>query len=111
VLDDARKRGLEDGQSGPAARPAWRRLGQGEVDGTRYAAQVADLEVNIIDIRYGDSDAGEQAELASQMLARYGNKIDYLIGCTGCARPPSPAESGQPAARSSWWRSPDQRDR
>ncbi|MYN47457.1 TMAO reductase system periplasmic protein TorT [Pseudoduganella sp. FT93W] len=85
VLDDARKRGLKTVNLGLLPGPLGAGWVKGEVDGTRYAAQVADLEVNIIDIRYGDSDAGEQAELASQMLARYGNKIDYLIGCTGCA--------------------------
>ncbi|WP_374360430.1 TMAO reductase system periplasmic protein TorT [Pseudoduganella danionis] len=85
VLDDARKRGLKTVNLALLPGPLGAGWVKGEVDGTRYAAQVADLEVNIIDIRYGDSDAGEQAELASQMLARYGNKIDYLIGCTGCA--------------------------
>lgn len=85
VLDDARKRGLKSVNLGLLPGPLGAGWVKGEVDGTRYAAQVADLDVNIIDIRYGDSDAGEQAELASQMLARYANKLDYIIGCTGCA--------------------------
>ncbi|WP_348697629.1 TMAO reductase system periplasmic protein TorT [Duganella fentianensis] len=85
VLDDARKRGLKTVNLGLLPGPLGAGWVKGEVDGTRYAAQVADLEVNIIDIRYGDSDAAEQAELASQMLNRYGSKLDYIIGCTGCA--------------------------
>lgn len=85
VLDDARKRGLKSVNLGLLPGPLGAGWVKGEVDGTRYAAQVADLDVNIIDIRYGDSDPAEQAELASQMLARYAGKLDYIIGCTGCA--------------------------
>lgn len=85
VLDDARKRGLKSVNLGLLPGPLGAGWVKGEVDGTRYAAQVADLDVNIIDIRYGDSDPAEQAELASQMLARHAGKLDYIIGCTGCA--------------------------
>lgn len=85
VLHDARKRGLKTVNLGLLPGPLGAGWVKGEVDGTRYAAQVADLEVNIIDIRYGDSDTAEQAELAGQMLAKFGNKLDYIIGCTGCA--------------------------
>ena len=85
VLDDARKRGLKSINLGLLPGPLGAGWVKGEVDGTRYAAQVADLDVNIIDIRYGDSDPAEQAELASQMLARHANRLDYIIGCTGCA--------------------------
>jgi len=85
VLDDARRRGLKTVNLGLLPGPLGAGWVKGEVDGTRYAAQVADLEVNIIDIRYGDSASGEQAELASQMLAKFGSKLDYIIGCTGCA--------------------------
>jgi len=85
VLDDARKRGLKTVNLGLLPGPLGAGWVKGEVDGTRYAAQVADITVNIIDIRYGDSDAAEQTELASQMLAKYGGKLDYLLACTGCA--------------------------
>jgi hypothetical protein len=39
------------------------------VDGTRIAAQQAPIEVNILDIRYGDSERGLQAQLAGSILA------------------------------------------
>ena len=41
--------------------------------------------MKIVDIRYGDSDRIEQSQLAARMLAEHGSKIDYIIGCTGCA--------------------------
>jgi len=85
VLDDARKRGLKTVNLALLPGPLGAGWVKGEVDGTRYAAQVADINVNFIDIRYGDSDAGEQAELANQMLAKHGNKIDYVLACTACA--------------------------
>jgi protein TorT len=58
---------------------------KGEVDGSRIGAQQAAIQVNILDIRYGDSDFKGQTRLATQMLAKHGAKLDYLIGCTGCA--------------------------
>jgi len=58
---------------------------KGEVEGTRQAAKEAAIKVNILDIKYGDSDRIVQSQLAAQMLAQYGKKLDYVLGCTGCA--------------------------
>ena len=49
----------------------------------RYGAPP--LTVNIVDIRYGDSDRIEQSQLAAQLLAQHGRTLDYILGCTGCA--------------------------
>ena len=38
-----------------------------------------------MDIKYGDSDRIGQSRLAAEMLAQHGRKLDYLIGCSGCA--------------------------
>ncbi|MES2126591.1 MAG: TMAO reductase system periplasmic protein TorT [Pseudomonadota bacterium] len=85
AIRDAQQRGLKSINIGLLPGPLGAGWVKGEVDGTRLAAQEAPITVNILDIRYGDSDFGGQARLATQMLAAHGNKLDYLIGCTGCA--------------------------
>jgi protein TorT len=85
VIRDAQKRGLKS--INIALLPGPRDAGwvKGEVEGTREAASRAPIQVNIIDIRYGDSDRIGQTQLAAQMLAMHGKKLDYILGCTGCA--------------------------
>jgi protein TorT len=85
VVRDAQQRGLKSVNIALLPGPLGAGWVKGEVDGTRFAAQEAPIAVNIIDIRYGDSDFKGQAKLAKEMLAKYGNRLDYLIGCTGCA--------------------------
>lgn len=85
MVRDAQQRGLKSVNIGLLPGPMGAGWVKGEVDGTRIAAQEAPITVNIIDIRYGDSDRKVQAQLATQMLAKYGAKLDYLLGCTGCA--------------------------
>ena len=85
VVRDAQQRGLKSVNIALLPGPMGAGWVKGEVDGTRIAAQQAPIAVNIIDIRYGDSDFALQTQLATQMLARHGGKLDYLIGCTGCA--------------------------
>ncbi|WP_229218606.1 TMAO reductase system periplasmic protein TorT [Rugamonas brunnea] len=85
VVRDAQQRGMKSVNVGLLPGPIGAGWVKGEVDGSRIGAQQAPIQVNIIDIRYGDSDFKGQTRLATQMLAKYGNKLDYLIGCTGCA--------------------------
>ncbi|MBV8659826.1 MAG: TMAO reductase system periplasmic protein TorT [Burkholderiales bacterium] len=85
VIRDAQQRGLSSINIGLLPGPADAGWVKGEVQGSYLAAKSAPIKVNIIDVRYGDSDRIEQTQLAAQMLAEHGNKLDYLIGCTGCA--------------------------
>jgi len=85
VIRDAQQRGLKSINIALLPGPMGAGWVKGEVDGTRIAAQEAPLEVNILDIRYGDSERGLQSQLAGRILQRHGNRLDYIIGCTGCA--------------------------
>jgi len=85
VVRDAQQRGMKTVNLGLLPGPLGAGWVKGEVDGTRIAAQEAPVAVNIIDIRYGDSDFKGQAKLAKEMLAKHGPRLDYIIGCTGCA--------------------------
>ncbi len=85
VVRDAQRRGLKSINIALLPGPLGAGWVKGEVDGTRIAAQEAPIAVNILDIRYGDSDFNGQSKLATQMLAKYGTRLDYIIGCTGCA--------------------------
>ncbi|MBV6323340.1 TMAO reductase system periplasmic protein TorT [Duganella sp. HSC-15S17] len=85
MVRDAQQRGLKSVNIGLLPGPMGAGWVKGEVDGTRIAAAEARIPVNIVDIRYGDSDRKVQTQLATQMLAKHGAKLDYLLGCTGCA--------------------------
>lgn len=85
VIRDAQKRGLGAINIALLPGPAGAGWVKGEVEGSREAARKAPIRVNIVDIRYGDSDRIEQSQLAAQLLAKHGHKLDYIIGCTGCA--------------------------
>ncbi len=85
VIDDAQKRGLKSVNIALLPGPADAGWVKGEVEGTQEAAQQAAIRVNIVDIKYGDSDRIIQSQLAAQMLAQHGRKLDYIIGCSGCA--------------------------
>jgi protein TorT len=85
VVRDAQQRGLKSVNIALLPGPLGAGWVKGEVDGTRIAAAEARIQVNIIDIRYGDSDHAAQAQLATQMLEKHGRRLDYLLGCTGCA--------------------------
>ncbi|SDG17414.1 MULTISPECIES: TMAO reductase system periplasmic protein TorT [unclassified Duganella] len=85
VIRDAQQRGLKSINIALLPGPMGAGWVKGEVDGTRIAAQEAPIEVNILDIRYGDSERGLQAQLAGRILARHGRRLDYLLDCTGCA--------------------------
>jgi protein TorT len=85
VVRDAQQRGMKSVNVGLLPGPMGAGWVKGEVDGSRIGAQQAAIQVNILDIRYGDSDFKGQTRLATQMLAKHGAKLDYLIGCTGCA--------------------------
>ena len=85
VIRDAQQRGLKTINIALLPGPMGAGWVKGEVDGTRIAAQEAPIEVNILDIRYGDSDRALQTALAGRILNKYGARLDYIIGCTGCA--------------------------
>lgn len=85
IIRDAQQRGLKTINIALLPGPMGAGWVKGEVDGTRIAAQEASIEVNILDIRYGDSERGLQAQLAGRILARHGRRLDYLLGCTACA--------------------------
>jgi protein TorT len=85
VIRDARRRGLKSVNIALLPGPVDAGWVQGEVEGTLDAAHKADIAVNILDIKYGDSDRILQTQLAAQLLSKHGKQLDYLIGCTGCA--------------------------
>lgn len=85
AIRDAQQRGLKAINIGLLPGPSDAGWVKGEVEGTREAARKAPIQVNIVDIKYGDSDRIVQSQLAAQMLTEHGKKLDYLLGCTGCA--------------------------
>lgn len=85
VVRDAQKRGLKSINIALLPGPSDAGWVKGEVEGTREAAHKAAIKVNILDIKYGDSDRIGQSQLTAQLLAEHGNKLDYILGCTGCA--------------------------
>ena len=85
VIRDAQKRGLKSINIALLPGPSDAGWVKGEVEGTREAAFKGAIKVNILDIKYGDSDRIGQSQLAAQLLAEHGKKLDYILGCTGCA--------------------------
>jgi protein TorT len=85
VIRDAQRRGLTEISIALLPGPLDAGWVKGEVAGTREAAAKAAIKVNIVDIKYGDSDRIEQSRLAAELLAEHGKKLDYILGCTGCA--------------------------
>lgn len=85
VIHDAKARGLKSINIALLPGPLGAGWVNGEVEGTREAAHHAAIRVNIVDIKYGDSDLVGQTQLAAQLLAQHGKKLDYILGCTGCA--------------------------
>ena len=85
VIRDAQLRGLKSINIALLPGPADAGWVKGEVEGTREAARKAAIRVNIVDTLYGDSDLIGQTHLAAQLLVKHGTKLDYILGCTGCA--------------------------
>lgn len=85
VIRDAQQRGMKSINIALLPGPAGAGWVKGEVDGTRMAAEAAPINVRILEVRYGDSDFRVQTQLAEQILAKNGAKLDYILGCTGCA--------------------------
>ncbi|MES2012700.1 MAG: TMAO reductase system periplasmic protein TorT [Pseudomonadota bacterium] len=85
IINDAKKRGLKAINIALLPGPVDAGWVKGEVDGTREAARNASIKVNIVDIKYGDSGRVKQSQLATQLLTEHGKKLDYILGCTGCA--------------------------
>lgn len=85
VIRDAQKRGLKSINVALLPGPADAGWVMGEVEGTREAARRSPVKINILGIKYGDSDRIIQSRLAAQLVAEQGKKLDYILGCTGCA--------------------------
>lgn len=85
LIRDAGRRGLKSINIALLPGPQDAGWVKGEVEGTREAAFKALIKVNILAIAYGDSDRIGQSQLAAKLLAEYGNKLDYILGCSGCA--------------------------
>lgn len=85
VIRDAQQRGLKEINIALLPGPPDAGWVKGEVAGTREAAAKAAIKVNIVDIKYGDSDRIVQSRLAAELLAEHGKRLDYILGCTGCA--------------------------
>lgn len=85
VVRDAQRRGMKSINIGLLPGPADAGWVMGEVAGSREVAKKAPIKVNIVDVRYGDSDLIGQSQLAEQMLAKHGKHLDYILGCTDCA--------------------------
>ncbi len=85
VIRDAQRRGLKSINVALLPGPLDAGWVKGEVEGTRVAARTAPINVNIASILYGDSDLVGQTQLAAQLIGRHGKKLDYILGCTGCA--------------------------
>lgn len=85
VVEDAKKRGLSTINIALLPGPEDAGWVKGEVDGTIETIKNADMKINLVAIKYGDSDRIIQAQLARKLLFQFGDKLHYLIGCTGCA--------------------------
>lgn len=85
AIRDAQKRGLKSINIALLPGPSDAGWVKGEVEGTLAAAHKAPIKVNIVGIKYGDSDLIGQTQLAAQLIAQHGKSLDYILGCTGCA--------------------------
>ena len=85
VIKDALSRGMKSVNIGLLPGPAEAGWVKGEVDGTLDAARKSPIKVHVVGIKYGDSDRVTQSQLADRLLQEHGKKIDYILGCTGCA--------------------------
>ena len=85
LIQDAKRRGLKLVNIALLPGPAGAGWVKGEVSGTLEAARAAAIKINILDIKYGDSDLIGQSRLATQLLAEHGRELNYILGCTGCA--------------------------
>ena len=97
VIRDAQRRGLKEINIALLPGPSDAGWVKGEVAGTREAAAEAAIKVNIVDIKYGDSDRIEQSQLAAQLLAEHGKQTrlhPWLHRL--CARGDSAAETRGP---------------
>ncbi|MBF0453016.1 MAG: TMAO reductase system periplasmic protein TorT [Candidatus Magnetomorum sp.] len=52
-----------------------------EVDGTKNAIKNASINVNMLEIKYGESGPVEQASLTEELIKKFGSQMDYLIVC------------------------------
>jgi protein TorT len=79
MIHDALRRGLKSINVGLLPGPRGAGWVSGEVEGTREVASKAPISVNIVDVRYGDSDRHVQGQLARQMLHEHGKSLDYIV--------------------------------
>jgi protein TorT len=85
VIEDAQRRGLSTINIALLPGPEDAGWVKGEVDGNKETIKNSNIKINLVAIRYGDSDRIIQTQLARNLLFQFGDKLNYLIGCTGCA--------------------------
>ena len=85
VIADAQKRGLKEVNIVMLPGPAGAGWVIGEVEGTQAAAKDSPIPVNILATKYGDSGKDEQFKLAEDVFTTFGDKIDYVLGCSVCS--------------------------
>lgn len=85
AVHDAQRRGMKSVSFALLPGPRGAGWVIGEVEGVREVARTAPIRVRILATAYGDSDRIVQTRLAEQMLAARGARVDYVLGCTGCA--------------------------
>lgn len=85
AIADAKKRGLKSINAAVLPGPAGAGWVIGEVEGTKAAAKKSPIPFNIEAIRYGDSGKDVQFKLAEDAFTTFGDKLDYLFGCSVCS--------------------------
>jgi len=85
AIDDAIKNGLKEINIVLLPGPAGAGWVIGEVEGTQAAVKDSPIPVNILAIKYGDSGKDTQFKLAEDVFTTFGDKIDYLFGCSVCS--------------------------
>jgi protein TorT len=85
AIDDAMKNGLKEINVVLLPGPAGAGWVMGEVEGTQAAIKDSPIPVNVLAIKYGDSGKDTQFKLAEDIFTTFGDKIDYLFGCSVCS--------------------------
>lgn len=85
AIKDAQKRGLKEINIVMLPGPAGAGWVIGEVEGTKAAAKASPIPVNILATKYGDSGKDIQFKLSEDLFTTFGDKIDYVLGCSVCS--------------------------
>ena len=85
AIADAQKRNLSEINAVMLPGPAGAGWVIGEVEGTEAAAKTSPIKFNILATKYGDSGKDIQFKLAEDVFTTFGEKIDYVFGCSVCS--------------------------